>query len=172
MNIPFHLFLSDPVLVIALAVLITALVILIWAVKKVQDSPADADVLPIPYDEEDTEPAHESSTESSGLVAAHIREMSSQLTSFEQRLSAIEELLKAVREHQEKKPSFDATIQAPLQQIIPDFEKLVQRIDSRLELVSQDKSGINAEDLNRLETKLDTIRKLLMLLSDSSVTGE
>ena len=60
-----------------------------------------------------------------------------------------------------------------------DMEKFVERIDQRLELLSSEKSQGAAgaapqksEDLDRIESKLDSIRKLLILLTDSGNPNE
>lgn len=157
---------QDPILLAASLVLVATIVILVWAIKTLSS---------IGYVEEDSlhyedEPSKPSEYEATGLHEARLQEISNQLNSIDLRLVELEKSIKDTNSSTTELPDFSKLNLASMS----DIEKFVQRIDSRLELIaSEENKGpanvtkMSPEDIDRIETKLDSIRKLLVLITDS-----
>ena len=158
MNNFFDTFLRDPVMLAAGAVLAGAVVMLLWAIRSLNEG----EVAPeeTPYEDIPQEQPH--FHENAGLTEARLQAIVNQLNDISQCLSAIEKASKNA------KPS-EQTI--PLMLTPAKIEEHFKRLESKIDAMTTIKVGNSAPqpqvDLSALETKLDGIHKLLIYLTDS-----
>jgi hypothetical protein len=163
--------LQDPIILVAGIVVLAALAILVWAFKTLKTS-QDQFKEELSYNEQENEP--DEVPETQGIEEARIAEMCSQLSTISRKLEEIEKSIIDIKE----KKTFDETVPAGslnIQGPGPELEKLFAKIDSRLEQLSgekQNKTDASAPDIDRIEMKLDSIRKLLVLLTESGNPNE
>lgn len=162
----------DPILLVTTLVLIAALVILAWSLREYFGLTKRKPMEPRRHtrDMENPEPAEpeppaRQENENFILMEAHLREMSTQLAEIGRRLANLEKTVS-------QKKAADQTIPAMFNNA--EMEKFIQRIESRLELLSSDKpqGAQGAPDaVAKLEAKIEGIHKLLILLTDGGGTG-
>jgi hypothetical protein len=164
----FSALFQDPILLIASVVLVATVVILLWALKSLNlshESSFDFD------DDEETSQAdndHETQ-EDSGLEEARLQEITSQLMVIAKRMEELEKTISETKKFDRTLPDINNTVSKD------ELDKLLKRIESRLELLAADNkpSGDPAIDKQwqaKIETKLEGIHKLLVLLTDSGGT--
>jgi hypothetical protein len=154
---------QDPIILAAGLVFIAAVIILVWAVKSIYTFASD-DTEITPYDEEPSETAN--TYENSGLIEARLAEINNQLAAIEQRLNELQKSITENKNSDNTMPNMGTV----------NIDPIVEKIESKLSKLSaapaaQGQAG-KPEDLDRIETKLDSIRKLLILLTDSGHTDE
>ncbi|MBN1622139.1 MAG: hypothetical protein JW871_06070 [Endomicrobiales bacterium] len=157
---PVNTLFQDPIIIAASLVLVATVVILIWALKNYQLLNEESDEMV--YDEPSES---QQKSETPGLLEARMHEISTQLSMIEQRLREMDRVLR------EKKPA-DATM--PNLVTTQALETFMKSLESKLESIAAEKSKApqKTDDFERIETKLDSIRKLLVLLSDSNNPSE
>lgn len=156
-DLMFH----DPILLITTLVMLAAVVILAWAVKefsgygkrKLASDPRHAASA---SSGDGTAPVSQES-ESYIILEARLREMNNQLSDISRRIAGLEKTLS-------QRKTADQT--AALQPGSAELEKFIQRIESRLELLSSDRSQINGDVIGKIEAKIEGIHKLLIVLTD------
>jgi hypothetical protein len=158
MNNFFDMFLRDPVMLAAGAVLAGAAVMLLWALKALNDGSTAPEE--VPY--EDIPQEQPRSNENSGLTEARLQAIVNQLNDISQTLSAMEKASKSAK-------SSDQTM--PLMLTPAKIEEHFKRLESKIDAMTTVKVGASAPqpqvDLTALETKLEGIHKLLIYLTDS-----
>lgn len=154
---------QDPILLITALVFLVTVAILIWALNTWRNADPMSESISA-QDEEDEEPLDEES-ESSGLVEARLQEVSRQLGEISNRLADME---KKVSEQK----TFDRTVQTTAQPgVAPapaDIERLVKRLESKIETLSNEKSQLPSDSIVRLESRLEGIHRLLILLTEGN----
>ena len=155
---------QDPIILASGLVFIATVIILVWAVKTIQTLPSE-NIQEIDSYEDSAEPIQP--YEASGIIEARLTEINSQLSTIVQTLG---ELQKSINE----KKSFDDTV--PNMGNV-NIDKIAEKIEAKISEFSSSIGGTSSppgkpEDLDRIETKLDSIRKLLILLTDSEHPSE
>ncbi|MCB4790953.1 MAG: hypothetical protein LHV68_03605 [Elusimicrobia bacterium] len=160
---------QDPIILVSCLIILAAIVILVWAIKNLQ-------VIRLPEEEklpfdEDIQ-AEPQPNDNSGLFEAKINEIASQV-------NEIARLIGVMEKNSHDKKSFDDTISTL--QPSPEIEKLSAKLDSlnsKIDSIASNTGsgggggGPGKEDMDRIESKLDSVRKLLVLLSESNKPSE
>jgi hypothetical protein len=154
-----EMYFQDPIIIAAALVIVITGTILAWALKNLQA--IDSQNEEMPY-EEPQEEQQQRQNDNSGLAEARINEIGSQLNQICRQLDGIE------RSSAENKPSTNAL---PLEQIDNIAIKL-DSLSTKLDAMLSSHPASNKEDMERIEAKLDAVRKLLVLLSDSNKPEE
>jgi len=166
----FSLTLHDPILIVIALIIGATGVILVWALPEYFGLPKrNRSESRRPEQENEAPPAannpqhSQRENENIILMEAHLREMSNQLSEIGRRLLNVEKIMNQKKAAEQTVPAlFNNT----------EMEKFIQRIESRLELLSSDKSQNNSETISKLESKIDGIHKLLIILTDSGNTDQ
>jgi hypothetical protein len=158
----FDALFHDPILFTTALVLLATIGILIWALSVWRKTGFDASD---PQDEADdgAAPLHEEQPETAGLAEARLQEILNELGSIGTRMQALEKKVS------EPKP-FDQTIPVPAAAAGPssvEIERLIKRLESKIEALSVEKSQLPSDSLTRIETRLEGIHRLLILLTES-----
>jgi myosin heavy subunit len=155
-------FLKDPVLLLAGVVLIATIGILVWALKMLQNQDEVSEE--VPY-EETEQTREEKKDDQQGILEARVHEVLSQLNIISQRLDEIERVIKENQELEKTIPGLQSATNTAI-------EKLTKDLNAKFESGAGAPTGPKSEDMERLETKLDSIRKLLVLLTESGNPNE
>jgi len=156
MNNFFDIFLHDPVMLAGGAVFAGTIIILLWALKTLNEPSAAPEE--VAYEDIPQENSREN--ENSGLTEARLQAIVNQLNDISQRLTNIEKTIAAV------KPS-DQTI--PMLMAPAKIDEAIKRLEAKLDAISTVKLVPSGQptDISALEAKLDGIHKLLIYLTDS-----
>lgn len=142
----FDRLLQDPVIFSASLLLLAAIAFLLWILSKLQHEGADNGLSATLLGAAARKPSPTSMTsaEVSGIAEAHLNEISAQIADINRRFAYLEKLLQALPASQ--------------------TETLMNRMAP---LLKTHQSSPTTVDLSQIETKLNGIHKLLILLTDS-----
>jgi len=159
----FALLLHDPILLAASIVFLSTVAILIWAIAAWRNNEL---LGPLPSDEEESpaqdEQDEEEELENSGILEARLHEVSDQLCSISNRLAEMEK--KAAEKKSFEPAQQTATPGSPLP--ANEIERLIKRLESKIEALATEKSQIPSDSITRLESRLEGIHRLLILLTE------
>lgn len=146
MTTTLDLMIQDPVIVSAALLLFAAIAFFLWIVTKLQHEGSDTgDTGPLLGAAARTpSPTAMTPAEVSGIAEAHLNDISAQIADINRRLGYIEKLMQALPASQ--------------------TETLMNRIAP---LLKTHQAAPTAVDLTQIETKLNGIHKLLIVLTDS-----
>lgn len=155
----FNILFKDPILIISTLVLVVTAAILLWSlksIKKLNDYEYDnsSDDNPIYDNENTTEIKHETTKDNNGISEARILQVNNQLDEINQRLSLIE-----------KNTALD--LESQLNAVQKTLEILN---DKNTSSISDDKLKKLYDSISEIESKVDGIYKLLIILTDSGTT--
>ena len=162
MNNFFDIFMRDPVMLAAGVVLAGTVVILLWALKSLNEGPAAPEEIPYEDMDQPETPPHHHHDENAGLTEARLQAIVNQLNDISQRLTDIEKSIKNAK-------PYDQTM--PMMVTPAKLEETFKRLEAKIEAITTVKPGNEstapAQDLTAIETKLEGIHKLLIFLTDS-----
>lgn len=146
MTTTFDRVLQDPVIFSASLLLLAAIAFFIWILSKLQHEAADTGIAAPLLGAAARKPSPTVMTpaEVSGIAEAHLNEISAQVADISRRLGALEKLINVLPASQ--------------------TETLMNRIAPLLKTHQASPSSV---DLSQIETKLNGIHKLLIVLTDS-----
>jgi len=151
----------DPILLVASIVFMATIGILVWAINAWRN---DGLIANASLSDDEEQPALDTPSESTGLLDARLHEISNQLGDISARIHALETRVQERRE-------FDKTQNIPAAGTSTatssvEVERIAKRLESKIEALSLEKSQISSDSITRVESRLEGIHKLLVLLTE------